>query len=129
MTAMTPTLFGLRERYVRIGSLALVGAAATWYHLPWHGSFHCPFRTLTGQPCPFCGMTRSWIAASHGHVAQSLAYNPGGVLLFVGAIVLIVKPSLLRKVRVPQWTAWAALGVLWLWNIGFNPTFHQLFLR
>ncbi len=126
---MTPTLFGLRERYVRVGAVALVGTAAAWHHLPWHGSFHCPFRTLTGQPCPFCGMTRSWIAASHGHVAQSLAYNPGGVLLFVGAIVLIVKPSLLRKVRVPQWTAWVALGVLWLWNIGFNPTFHQLFLR
>jgi hypothetical protein len=129
MSTQTPALLGMRERDLRIGAVALVGAAAAWRHLPWHGSFHCPFRALTGQPCPFCGMTRSWIAAAHGHVAQSLAYNPGGIVLFAAAIVLIVKPSLLRRLRVPQWSAWAALGVLWVWNIGFNPTFHQLFLR
>jgi hypothetical protein len=129
MSTMTPMLVGVRERYVRIGGIALVGLAGAWWHLPWHGSFHCPFRAITGQPCPFCGMTRACIAAAHGHIGQSLAYNPGGFLVFIAAIVLIVKPSLLARVRVPQWTAWAALGVLWLWNIGFNPTFHQVFLR
>ncbi len=129
MSRTTPALLGLRERDIRIGAVGLVGAAALWWHLPWHGSFHCPFRALTGQPCPFCGMTRACIAAAHGHVVKSLAYNPGGFVVFIAAIVLIVKPSLLGRLRVPLWVAWTTLGVLWLWNIGFNPTFHQVFLR
>jgi len=124
----TPVLGGVRQRDVRIGGVALVGLAAAWKQLPVHPSFHCPLRTLTGVPCPFCGMTRACIAAAHGHIGQSLAYNPGGILVFVAAIVLIVRPSWLRRVRVPLWTVWIAVGALWLWNIGFNPTFHQYFL-
>jgi len=27
------------------------------------------------------------------------------------------------------WAISAALGALWVWNIGFNPTFHQYLLR
>jgi Protein of unknown function (DUF2752) len=124
----TPVLGGVRQRDVRIGGVALVGLAAAWKQLPVHPSFHCPLRTLTGVPCPFCGMTRACIAAAHGHIGQSLAYNPGGILVFVAAIVLIVRPSWLRRVRVPLWTVGIAVGALWLWNIGFNPTFHQYFL-
>lgn len=127
MSGSTPVL-GVRERDVRIGGIALVGLAAAWKRLPVHPSFHCPLRTLTGVPCPFCGMTRACIAAAHGHIGQSLAYNPGGILVFAAAIVLIVRPGWLRRIRVPLWSVWVALGVLWLWNIGFNPTFHQYFL-
>jgi len=27
------------------------------------------------------------------------------------------------------WSIFAVLGALWVWNVGFNPTFHQLLLR
>jgi hypothetical protein len=36
---------------------------------------------------------------------------------------------LLTRVRPPVWSLLAVLGALWLWNVGFNPTFHQLLLR
>ena len=55
-------------------------------------------------------------------------FNPGGI--FVPCSRGRARPS-----RVAHATAGAdlvdvrALGPLWLWNIGFNPTFHQLLLR
>jgi hypothetical protein len=42
---------------------------------------------------------------------------------------LLVRPGLISRIRRPPlWTLWAALGALWLWNVGFNPTFHQWLL-
>jgi hypothetical protein len=41
----------------------------------------------------------------------------------------LVRPQLFTRVRAPGWLMIAAIGGLWLWNIGFNPTFHQLLWR
>jgi hypothetical protein len=116
-------------RDLRIAGASLVGAAAAWPLLPVHPPLACPLRTLTGIPCPFCGMTRACIAAVHGHLGASLAFNPAGVLVVLAAIVALFRPRLLTRVHVPTWAVFVAFGVLWLWNIGFNPTFHQLLLR
>jgi hypothetical protein len=132
MTAKTMTLLPAelnRERDVRLVVAGGLGVAAIWPLLPLHPPLACPLRSLTGIPCPLCGMTRACVAAVHGHVAQSLAFNPMGIVLLVLATVALVRPSLIRGIRIPMWTVLAAAGALWLWNIGFNPTFHQLFLR
>ena len=49
----------------------------------------------------------------------------GRILL---ALTALLRPQLLVRARPPTWLFGVALGVLWLWNIGFNPTFHQLLL-
>jgi Protein of unknown function (DUF2752) len=116
-------------RDLRMAAGGLVGAAAVWPILPVHPPFACPLRALTGIPCPFCGMTRACVAAVHGHLGTSLSFNPGGILILALALVALVRPQFLARVRVPMWSISAALGVMWLWNIGFNPTFHQLLLR
>jgi hypothetical protein len=116
-------------RELRIAGAVLVGAAGVWPALPVHPPFACPLRSLTGVPCPLCGMTRACVSALHGHLGASLAFNPGGVLVLVAAIVAVLRPQLLSRVRIPVWTLVVALGALWVWNVGFNPTFHQLFLR
>ncbi len=36
----------------------------------------CPFKALTGYPCPTCGMTRSFLALIHCNIKESLSYNP-----------------------------------------------------
>ena len=36
----------------------------------------CPVRYVTGVPCPFCGMTRAWLAALRGDVAAALRFHP-----------------------------------------------------
>jgi len=116
-------------REVRIAAGGLLGIAAAWPLLPVHPPLACPFRALTGIPCPFCGMTRACVAAVHGHLATSLAFNPAGVLVIVAAVVALLRPQWLARVRLPIWVAGAAFAALWVWNIGFNPTFHQLLLR
>jgi len=116
-------------RDLRVAGAALVGAAGIWPALPVHPPLACPLRSLTGIPCPLCGMTRACVAAMHGHLGASLAFNPAGVLVVVAAVVAVLRPQWLSRLRIPMWTAALALGALWVWNVGFNPTFHQLFLR
>lgn len=36
----------------------------------------CPFRRLTGLPCPACGITRAYICAFHLDFKSAFAYNP-----------------------------------------------------
>lgn len=126
-TVSTATPLGIRNgRNLRAAAAGLVGVAAAWPLLPAHPGMVCPLRAATGIPCPLCGMTRACVAAVHGHLATSLAFNPAGVLVVLAALVALVRPQLLTRIRVPMWAVATTFGVLWLWNIGFNPTFHQL---
>ena len=126
----TTTAFELRsERSLRVGGAGLVGASGVWPALPVHPPFVCPLRALTGVPCPLCGMTRACVAAVHGHVGASLAFNPAGLVVIVAALIALVRPQWLTRVHVPMWGVGLAIAALWVWNIGFNPTFHQLLLH
>ena len=50
----------------------------------------CLFHTLTGQPCPFCGGTRSFVAMAHGNIGAAVHVFPIGPLLFAGLVVAVV---------------------------------------
>jgi hypothetical protein len=109
-------------RMLRVGALGLVAAAALWKFSPVHPPLVCPLRATTGIPCPFCGMTRAVVAAVHGDVLGSLRFNPGGVLVLALALYVIVRAGLPRN-TVPRWLVVAVFGVLWIYNVGYNPTF------
>jgi hypothetical protein len=49
----------------------------------------CLFHTLTGQPCPFCGGTRSFAAMAHGNVVAAAHVFPIGPVLFAGVILAV----------------------------------------
>jgi hypothetical protein len=55
--------------YVQIGDIPLPGI--------------CMFRSVTGIPCPGCGLLRSMVSAIHGDVAKSLEYHKLGLLTLV----------------------------------------------
>jgi hypothetical protein len=126
---MIPSSASVRERDLRLAMGGLIGVALVWPLSPVHPPLTCPLRRLTGIPCPLCGMTRSVVAAAHGHIVQSLSFNPLGIAVLALAIVALVRPSILHGRMPPTWLLMTVLGALWIWNIGFNPTFHQLFLR
>jgi hypothetical protein len=68
---------------------------------------HCVLRSLTGVPCPFCGMTTGTLALLHGDVAGAFAANPGAPLFAIAVVVTL----LLRVLGRPVWmAAWRGLG-------------------
>jgi hypothetical protein len=97
------------------GALMLAGALALPV-LPGPDGVPCPLRTLTGIPCPFCGMTTSVIAAVHLHPTAAVGANPAGVVAVVVALALLVFRRR-RQATVPAWTLPAALAAMWIWEL------------
>jgi hypothetical protein len=126
MTASTATARGLTA--IRLVGAGVLGAAVVYPLSPVHPAT-CPLRAATGIPCPLCGMTRAVSTAVHGDLGESLSFHPLGMLVVVLAVVAIVRPAfIMRVMRQPAWLFGALLGVMWFWNLGFNPTFHQWLL-
>lgn len=48
----------------------------------------CPFRALTGLPCPGCGMTRAFCALGHGEWRDALRYNALSPFVLLALLVL-----------------------------------------
>jgi hypothetical protein len=49
----------------------------------------CTFKYFTGQPCPSCGMTHSFVMLMHGDPVNSMRFNAVGTLLAVFCLALI----------------------------------------
>jgi hypothetical protein len=92
--------------------LAIVGGlligAALWANPATieDGPLLCPFRRLTGLPCPFCGLTRSWVYLMHGDWVAALKANPFGYVT-LGAtlgLIAVVLVAAVRRRRAPSLT-------------------------
>ena len=59
-------------------------------------SCRCPFRSMTGLPCPLCGATRAFTHVARGDSAF-LSYNAFWVLVAVAMIVAGVVVLLTRR--------------------------------
>jgi Protein of unknown function (DUF2752) len=66
-------------------------------HLPF---LQCPLRSLTGIPCPTCGMTRSFTAIAQGDLGQAVQYHLFGPAVFI--LFLMVALHLLRELKANQ---------------------------
>lgn len=117
-----------KPRRVQLVAAGLIGAAAVWPLLPVTPHIPCPLLATTGVPCPLCGMTRASVALAHGNVGDALSFNPGVLVLVALLVTALVRPDLILKVKPPVWLAGAGLALLWIWNVGFNPTFSQWLL-
>jgi len=105
-----------------------IGLAALGMVLPFSPIPPCPLLTITGVPCPLCGMTRSARSLLRFDIASSLHYQPFGFLAFIGGLAILGMWALPRTravsiVRVPVVLLLALIAASWIWNIAFNPTF------
>ncbi|GAA4688149.1 DUF2752 domain-containing protein [Nocardioides nanhaiensis] len=68
------------------------------------GPVLCPFRAVTGLPCPGCGLTRSWVQLVHGDPAASFAAHPFGAVLMalVLALAAVVLLAAMRRRPLPD---------------------------
>jgi hypothetical protein len=100
----------------RGAALAMLAAAATLPLLPGHAGLPCPLRTLTGVPCPLCGMTTSVEATVHGHFLAGLRGNPAGPVLVLAALALLVRRPA-GPLRVPTVAVAGLVLGLWLFEL------------
>jgi hypothetical protein len=90
----------------------------------------CPFRAITGLPCPLCGGTRAFAWAARGDTGF-LSYNGFWVfvalaLVLAGVFVLVTRVRLLDALTRTPPRAVALLGVLgasgWAWALAERAT-------
>ena len=83
-----------------VAGLAAAGAAVVYptVHRLTGLSWPCPLRTVTGIPCPTCGMTTAATSLAGGRLHDALAANPF-ILLLVAATIVMAVVIALRAVR------------------------------
>tara|TARA_X000000368_G_scaffold50589_1_gene36136 strand:+ start:355 stop:756 length:402 start_codon:yes stop_codon:yes gene_type:complete len=86
------------------------GALITSAILP-HGDIDglnlCPHYYLTGQECPFCGMTRGFVAITHLDLKSALDFNLGTPLIYLAFIYLSLRSlvsiiSDIKEFKIPK---------------------------
>jgi hypothetical protein len=88
-----------------VAACALAAAATVSPEAVADGPVICPFRLMTGLPCPGCGLTRSWVYLLHGQPGAGTAANPVGILALLAAVALVavVTSSVVRRRPVPTY--------------------------
>jgi hypothetical protein len=99
------------------GAAAVMLAAGTVLpFLPGHAGLPCPFRALTGVPCPMCGMTTSVEATLHGHPGSALAANPAGPVLVLCAVTILLRRPR-RLLHAPLGLVIFLFAAMWLFEL------------
>ncbi len=106
--------------------LLLLGVAVATFPLNVEGPVTCPFRLVTGLPCPTCGTVRAAHFLMRGEFSSALPLNPLSVALLLVAIPAALVLMLANRVwgfaidvtasSAERRAAWAVLAALVLFN-------------
>jgi len=87
----------------------------------------CWFRSVSGLPCPGCGLTRAFCAISHGEFAEAWKHNPFGFGFYLFALVLIAwplvhyrRPDLIDRIwrsKAVSWVPVTWVALMWVYGI------------
>lgn len=76
-------------KLLQIGALAFLAFSPILPLAP-GGLSLCPFHTLSGWPCPGCGMVRAVVALLHLDLDRALHYHPFSVLILPAVFFLAI---------------------------------------
>ena len=133
MFAIQPVMFPVSGRLwgagLAAGAITLLVVAAWLHPDPSGAGTHtqlglppCGFYSMTGLPCPTCGMTTAFAFAVRGQVFQSMHAQAGGFLLAVATAataVLGLMTALTGKRVYVNWFRISPTGLVWLFALGF----------
>ncbi|HEX9030396.1 MAG TPA: DUF2752 domain-containing protein [Streptosporangiaceae bacterium] len=97
MTAWWRGLSAVPNALARLTAVASGLLALAWLPVP---HTICPFRMLTGLPCPFCGGTHAGIDLGRGNPVAALRASP---LAVCGAVAVITLPMLRKTGLAERW--------------------------
>jgi hypothetical protein len=84
----TRKLYGIAGALVTLAVPYLIMLSNDAAHLE-HSQSLCPFKMLTGFPCPGCGITKSIIFLYDGNIVKSISYHIFGPLVVAFCLVII----------------------------------------
>lgn len=102
-----------KKQWLKLGAFLLAGG---FYLLLYGLQVGCLFRSVTGWPCPGCGMTRAWVSLLHGDVAGMFYHHPMAPLMPVLLLYVWKDGRLLPTPRGDRW-------VLCCIGVGFLVTY------
>jgi hypothetical protein len=78
-----------RNTLVYFSAVSAALLLASVLYVPWAstGPVLCPFRFVTGLPCPGCGLTRSFCAMSSGQFLAAFGDHLFGPVVYLGIVV------------------------------------------
>jgi uncharacterized protein DUF2752 len=100
---------------LRVASAVMLTAAVALPLLPGDPGIVCPLRSITGVPCPLCGMTTSVEHTVRFELGDAVAANPAGVAAVLAAIVLLVKRP--RRLGVSALALPGVLAAMWAFEL------------
>lgn len=99
-------------------------------YLGYADSTGCPFYTLTGIPCPTCGMGRGFASLIHFDYAHLFYHNPSSVFFYLPVILITAAIFILsffnykvslKKTVFSLWLHFIILvAIVWILNIIFG---------
>ena len=108
--------FEFELRPLRYAGAAMLTLGLTLPHVPGNPGLPCPLRTLTGVPCPFCGMTTSVEAVLRGDAHGAISANPFGLAAVAVAMALLLRPRW-QRFSLPTLVLLAGVATSWLFEL------------
>ncbi|MEA4943354.1 MAG: DUF2752 domain-containing protein [Propionicimonas sp.] len=119
--SVQPARFSPTRALRSAGWLGAVGLALSGAKLFAGVGIPCPWRTLTGTLCPFCGSTRLGVSLLQGDLAAAWVANPF-VLVLLGGLGLAVVAWSVEALGGPALRPPAGLRSAALWSTVFVVT-------